>query len=69
MTGVQTCALPISDDINNASKIVMVSAIIAVVVGIAFVMIEGYMSMGGSDFIMGTADTTSPQIFYKIPSF
>ena len=47
----------------------MVSAIIAVVVGIAFVMIEGYMSMGGSDFIMGTADTTSPQIFYKIPSF
>jgi len=57
------------DDINNTSKIVMVSAIIAVVVGIAFVMIEGYMSMGGSDFIMGTADTTSPQIFYKIPSF
>ena len=57
------------DDINSTSKIVMVSAIISVVIGIAFLMIEGYLSMGGNDLMLGTFDSSSPRIFYKIPSF
>lgn len=47
----------------------MVSAIISVVMGIAFLMIGGYLSMSGNDFMLGTYDSSSPRIFYKIPSF
>ena len=57
------------DDIKSTSKIVMVSAIISVVIGIAFLMIEGYLSMSGNDLMLGTFDSSSPRIFYKIPSF
>ena len=57
------------DDINSTSKIVMVSAVISVVMGIAFLMIGGYLSMSGNDFMLGTYDSSSPRIFYKIPSF
>ena len=57
------------DDINSASKIVMVSAIISVVVGISFLLIEGYLSMGGNNSILGSVDTSSPQIYYKMRGF
>ncbi|MBZ0107293.1 MAG: adenosylcobinamide-phosphate synthase CbiB [Candidatus Scalindua rubra] len=57
------------DDISSTSRIVMVSAIISVVMGIAFLMIGGYLSMSGNDFMLGTYDSSSPRIFYKIPSF
>jgi adenosylcobinamide-phosphate synthase len=57
------------DDISSTSKIVVVSAIISVVVGIAFVMVEGYLSMSGNELMLGTFDSSSPRIFYKIPSF
>ncbi|MCP4266126.1 MAG: cobalamin biosynthesis protein CobD [Candidatus Brocadiaceae bacterium] len=57
------------DDINSTSKIVMVSAIISVVMGIAVLLISGYLSMGGSDLMLGTYESSSPRIFYKIPSF
>jgi adenosylcobinamide-phosphate synthase len=57
------------DDINSTSKIVMVSAIISVVIGIAFLMIEGYLSMSGNDLMLGSFDSSSPQIYYKIRGF
>jgi adenosylcobinamide-phosphate synthase len=57
------------DDIKSTSKIVMVSAIISVVIGIVFLMIDGYLSMSGNDLMPGTFDSSSPRIFYKIPSF
>ncbi len=57
------------DDINSTAKIVMVSAIISVVSGIAFLLIEGYLSMNGSDLMLGIYDATSGRIFYKIPGF
>jgi cobalamin biosynthesis protein CobD len=57
------------DDISSTSRIVMVSAIISVVMGIAFLMIGGYLSMSGNDFMLGAFDSSSPRIFYKIPSF
>ncbi|MGR3292382.1 MAG: adenosylcobinamide-phosphate synthase CbiB [Candidatus Scalindua sp.] len=57
------------DDINSTSRIVMVSAIISVVIGITFLVIEGYLSMSGNDLMLGTFDSSSPRIFYKIPSF
>ena len=57
------------DDISSTSKIVMVSAIISVVVGISFLLIDGYLSMGGNELMLGTFDSSSPRIFYKIPSF
>ncbi|MHC4322141.1 MAG: adenosylcobinamide-phosphate synthase CbiB, partial [Planctomycetota bacterium] len=57
------------DDINSTSKIVMVSAIISVVMGIAFLMISGYLSMDGNDLILGIFDSSSPRIYYKIPGF
>ncbi len=57
------------DDINSTSKIVMVSAIISVVIGIAFLLIDGYLSMSGNNSILGTFDSSSPHIYYKIPSF
>ncbi len=56
------------DDISCTSRIVMVSAIIAVVLGISFVLINGYLSMSGNDFILGTTDS-SPGIFYKMDRF
>ena len=57
------------DDINSTSKIVMVSAIISVVIGIAFLMIEGYLSMSGNDLMLGSFDSSSPHIYYKIRGF
>ena len=57
------------DDINSTSKIVMGSAIISVVFGIAFLLIGGYLSMSGSDLMRGSYDTSSGRIFYKMPSF
>ncbi|MDP6924130.1 MAG: adenosylcobinamide-phosphate synthase CbiB [Candidatus Scalindua sp.] len=57
------------DDISSTSKIVMVSAIIAVAVGIAFLTLDGYLSMGRDNFILGTFDSSSPRIFYKMPGF
>ena len=57
------------DDINSTAKIVMVSAIISVVFGIAFLLIGGYLSMSGSDLIPGSYDSSSTRIFYKIPAF
>ena len=57
------------DDINSTSKIVMVSAIISVVFGVAFLLIGGYLSMSGSDLMMGSYDSSSGRIFYKIPAF
>jgi adenosylcobinamide-phosphate synthase len=57
------------DDINSTAKIVMVSAIISVVFGIAFLMIGGYLSMSGNDFMPGSYDSSSTRIFYKIPAF
>ncbi len=57
------------DDINSTSKIVMVSAIISVVVGITVVIIDSYLSMGGSNSIFGTFDSSSPQVYYKMPGF
>jgi len=57
------------DDINSTAKIVMVSAIISVVSGIAFLLIGGYLSMSGNDLIPGTYDPSSTRILYKIPSF
>jgi adenosylcobinamide-phosphate synthase len=57
------------DDIKSTSKIVMVSAIISVVMGIAFLLIGGYLSMSGNDLMLGTYESSSPRIFYKIPSF
>jgi len=57
------------DDISSTSKIVVVSAIIAVVIGISVLLIDGYLSMGGNDLMIGAFDSSSPRIFYKIPSF
>ena len=57
------------DDIKSTSKIVMVSAIISVVMGIAFLLIGGYLSMSGNDLMLSTYESSSPRIFYKIPSF
>ncbi len=57
------------DDISSTSKIVMVSAIISVVIGISFLLIEGYLSMSGNDLMLGAFDSSSPRIFYKIPGF
>ena len=57
------------DDINSAAKIVLVSAIISVIFGIAFLLIGGYLSMSGNDFMLGTYESSSPRIFYKIPAF
>ncbi len=57
------------DDISSTSKIVMVSAIIAVAVGIAFLTLDGYLSMDRDNFILGTFDSSSPRIFYKLPGF
>ncbi len=57
------------DDINSAAKIVLVSAIISVVFGIAFLLIGGYLSMSGNDLMLGTYESSSPRIFYKMPSF
>ena len=53
------------DDINSTSKIVMVSAIISVVIGIAFLMLDGYLSMSGNNFILGTFDSSSPRIYLQ----
>jgi len=57
------------NDISSTSKIVMVSAIIAVAVGIAFLVLDGYLSMGRNDFTLGAFDSSSPRIFYKLPGF
>ena len=57
------------DDISSTSKIVVVSAIIAVVIGISVLLIDGYLSMGRDNFILGTFDSSSPQIYYKLPGF
>jgi len=57
------------DDISSTSKIVVVSAIIAVVIGISVLLIDGYLSMGGNDLMIGAFDSSSPRIFYKIPGF
>ena len=56
-------------DISSTSKIVVVSAIISVVIGISVLLIDGYLSMGGNDLMIGAFDSSSPRIFYKIPSF
>lgn len=57
------------DDISSTSKIVMVSAIISVAVGIAFLMIDSYLTLNGNNSIFGTFDSSTPRIIYKIPSF
>ncbi len=57
------------DDISSTTKIVMVSAIISVVSGIAFLLIDGYMSMNGSNLMSGIFDASSGRIFYKMPGF
>jgi len=56
-------------DISSTSKIVVVSAIISVVIGISVLLIDGYLSMSGNDLMIGAFDSSSPRIFYKIPGF
>ena len=56
-------------DISSTSKIVVVSAIISVVIGISVLLIDGYLSMGGNDLMIGAFDSSSPRIFYKMPGF
>jgi len=47
----------------------VVSAIISVVIGISVLLIDGYLSMGGNDLMIGAFDSSSPRIFYKMPGF
>ena len=56
-------------DISSTSKIVVVSAIISVVIGISVLLIDGYLSMSGNDLMIGAFDSSSPRIFYKMPGF
>ncbi|GAX59547.1 cobalamin biosynthesis protein cobD [Candidatus Scalindua japonica] len=57
------------DDIRSTAKIVMVSAIISVTMGIAFLLIGGYLSISGNNFLQGIYESSSGRIFYKIPDF
>ena len=57
------------NDINSTTKIVMVSAIISVVFGIAFLLIGGYLSMNGDELIPVIKESSSGRIFYKINAF
>ncbi len=57
------------DDIGSTTKIVMVSAIISVVFGIAFLLIGGYLSMNGDELIPVLKESSSGRIFYKINTF
>jgi adenosylcobinamide-phosphate synthase len=57
------------NDIKSTTKIVMVSAIISVVFGIAFLLIGGYLSMNGDALIPLTKESSSGRIFYKINAY
>ncbi len=54
------------DDIGSTSKIVMVSAIMSVLFGIAFLLIGGYLSMNGDELLPVLKEPSSGRIFYKI---
>ncbi len=57
------------DDINSTTKIVMVSAIISVLFGIAFLLIGGYLSMNEGALIPVIKEPSSGRIFYKINAY
>ena len=57
------------DDISNAAKIVMVSAIISVASGIAFMLIDGYLSINGDELTHRINELFSTKTFYKINSY
>jgi adenosylcobinamide-phosphate synthase len=54
------------DDISNTTKIVMVSAIISVVFGIAFMLISDYWSMNGGWLTQRINELFTTKTFYKI---
>ncbi len=54
------------DDIGSTTKIVMVSAIISVLFGIAFLLIGGYLSMNGDELMPAMKESSSGRSFYKI---
>lgn len=57
------------DDIVSTTRIVMVSAIISVVIGIVFLLIGGYLSMNGDELIPVISESPSGRIFYKINAY
>jgi len=57
------------NDINCTTKIVVVSAIISVVFGIAILLICGYLSMNGDELIPVIKQSSSGRIFYKINTY
>lgn len=54
------------DDISNTTRIVMVSAIILVVSGIAFMLISNYWSMSGGWLTQRINELFTTRTFYKI---
>lgn len=54
------------DDISNTTRIVMVSAIILVVSGIAFMLISNYWSMSGGWLTQKINELFTTKTFYKI---
>ncbi|MHC4454682.1 MAG: cobalamin biosynthesis protein CobD/CbiB, partial [Planctomycetota bacterium] len=57
------------DDISSTTKIVMVSAIISVVFGIAFLLVGGYITMSGDEIMPVINESSSGRIFYKINTY
>lgn len=57
------------DDISNTTKIVMVSAIISVVSGIAFMLIVGYLTINGGELMQKINELFSTKTFYKINGY
>ncbi len=57
------------DDISSTTKIVMVSAIISVVLGIAFLLVGGYITMSGDEIMPVINESSSGRIFYKINTY
>ena len=57
------------DDISNTTKIVMVSAIVSVVSGIAFMLIGGYLTINGSELMQRINELFSTKTFYKINGY
>ena len=57
------------DDISNTTKIVMVSAIISVVFGIAFMLISDYWSMNGGWLTQRINELFTTKTFYKINGY
>ncbi len=57
------------NDISSTTRIVMVSAIISVVSGIAFLLISGYLSVNGDELIPIMNESSSGRIFYKMNGY